>query len=111
MEFIEQKVGSAIILELSGRLDATNSGDLESKLFKLIDVDEKNIILDCSRLDYISSSGLRVCLVALKKVSGLKGNFILCSMNDNIKQIFDISGFSNIFKILNDKEEALNSIE
>ena len=110
MELNEQKKGSAIVLEISGRLDATNSSTLENKLFKLMNSGENNIIIDCKELDYISSSGLRVCLVGLKKITAAKGNFLLCSMKDNIKQIFDISGFTRIFKIFPSQEEALNLI-
>jgi anti-anti-sigma factor len=60
-------------------------------------------------MNYISSSGLRVFLVAQKKVLSLNGKLILCNMQPTIQEIFRISGFSNLFRIFDTLEEALES--
>jgi anti-anti-sigma factor len=65
------------------------------------------LILNCSGLNYISSSGLRVFLVIQKKLAGLQGSFGLCCLQPEIREIFDISGFSTIFSIFPDEEAAL----
>ena len=57
------------------------------------------IILNCSGLNYISSSGLRVFLIVQKKMMAVKGQFRLSNLQPGIKEIFDISGFSSIFSV------------
>jgi len=73
----------------------------------MIEAHEDKILIDCSNMDYVSSSGLRILLMALKKITLAKGKFVLCSLQDNIREIFEISGFTNIFEIYGNKEEAL----
>ena len=111
MEIKQDKHGDVAVLNLIGRLDANTSGELESVLIPLIDEGEKKIILDFSALEYISSAGLRLLLLAAKKLRNNKGEIILCSMKDFIKEIFEISGFTPIFKIDDTKEAALKELE
>lgn len=111
MEIKQVKHGDIALLNLIGRLDANTSGELESVLIPMIDEGEKKIILDFSALDYISSAGLRLLLLAAKKLRNNKGEIILCSMKDFIKEIFEISGFTPIFTIVDSKEDALKILE
>jgi len=107
MELIEQKTEKCVIVSITGRLDTTNYSLLEKKLTDLIENHEDKILVECSKMDYVSSSGLRILLMALKKVTMAKGKFVLCNLQDNIREIFEISGFSNIFEIYPSQEEAL----
>ena len=107
MKITEIKKGSALVLNIEGRLDTTNYGILESKLNDIYDHKPVNIIMDCKGLDYVSSSGLRVLLMFLKKAKASKVSFALCNLQDSIKEIFDISGFTSIFEIYDNQEEAL----
>ena len=68
------------------------------------------ININLSRLDYVSSAGLRVFLVASKRLTPAGGKVVLCSLQEPVKQVFDIVGFYSIFSILNSKDEALNSL-
>ncbi|MEI6060566.1 MAG: STAS domain-containing protein [Bacteroidota bacterium] len=102
----ESKKGDSLVLDLSGRLDTSNYGELEKNLLDVIERGEKNIVIDCSELHYISSSGLRVFLMALKKISAAGGRFRLCSLQDNIREIFEIAGFNTIFSIFGTVDEA-----
>lgn len=107
MELNEQKTEKCMIVSINGRLDTTNYSILEKKLMDMIEVHEDKILIDCSNMDYVSSSGLRILLMALKKITLAKGKFVLCSLQDNIREIFEISGFTNIFEIYGNREEAL----
>ncbi|MCD4679769.1 MAG: STAS domain-containing protein [Bacteroidales bacterium] len=109
MEINVQKKDSINVIALTGRLDTTNYGDLEKVLFELINNDEKQIIVDCKDLDYVSSSGLRIFLMGLKKINAAKGRFVLCGLQNNIKEIFEISGFSTVFEIFGSVDEAAGS--
>jgi len=109
MEIKETKKNEHVILEIIGRLDTTNYGTLEKKLMELIEGRNLKIIINCRSLDYISSSGLRVLLLALKMIKRENGKFILCSLRENIREIFEISGFTSIFPIFASEEEALKA--
>jgi stage II sporulation protein AA (anti-sigma F factor antagonist) len=94
------------LVYVEGRVDTINALEFEKSIMEVIDKGCTKLILDCSGLNYISSSGLRIFLVVRKKMSAIKGHFILCSMQPSIKEIFDISGFSSIFSILPDQTSA-----
>jgi anti-anti-sigma factor len=107
MELIEEKTEKCIIVGICGRLDTTNYNILEKRLMDLIETRQDKILVECSKMDYVSSSGLRILLMALKKITLVKGKFVLCGLQENIREIFEISGFTSIFEIYADKEEAL----
>ena len=98
------------IASIDGRIDSTNSGEFEKPIIKTIDDGCLKMIVDCSGLSYISSSGLRVFLAAQKKMKALSGTFLLCGLQPAIKEVFDIAGFSLIFKIFPERVSALNSL-
>ena len=109
MELTEQTTDSCTILGIDGRLDTANYGVLETRLTDLLAKGTARILVDCSKLDYVSSSGLRVFLTGLKRVTASGGKFILCGLQENIQEIFEISGFSGIFEIYPGRDEALKA--
>jgi|WetSurMetagenome_2_1015567.scaffolds.fasta_scaffold33984_3 anti-anti-sigma factor len=108
MNLLEKKTSNFDVISIDGRLDTTNYNDFDKRISEIIEGGETNLVFNCAGLDYISSSGLRVFLSAQKKINALKGKLNLCEMRPHIKEIFDISGFSNIFIISGTEEEALN---
>lgn len=107
MNITIDKAGETNIVAIQGRLDTTNYGELEHHLSSLTENGEKIILLDLAKLEYISSSGLRILLMFLKKLKASEGRFMLCGLSADIKEIFEISGFINIFEIFDNREEAL----
>ncbi|MDA3890789.1 MAG: STAS domain-containing protein [Salinivirgaceae bacterium] len=107
MEITTKKHESCTIIEIKGRLNTTNFAELESEFNKLIDAGKRSLLVDCSALDYVSSSGLRVFLVALKALKKLNGKFVLCNLQEGILEVFEVSGFITIFEVYVTKEEAL----
>lgn len=107
MEITEINEGNCTILAVSGRLDTTNYTQLEKQVTDLTDGGRNRLLIDCSAMDYISSSGLRILLMALKKVTATRGKFALCGLQENIREIFEISGFTSIFEIHPTRQEAL----
>jgi len=107
MEINIQKNGDVSVIELNGRLDTTNYNEIEKKFDELISNNEVKLLVDCANLNYISSSGLRVLLKSLKAINAAKGKFILCSLQENIQEVFEISGFSSIFQICADQNDGL----
>jgi len=96
---------SVVIVE--GRIDTTTAGDFEKSIMEVIEGGCKKLILDCTALNYISSSGLRVFLIVQKKMMAISGQFKLCSLQPGIKEIFDISGFSTIFSVFDNTDTAI----
>lgn len=111
MEITEQKKGSVVLLVLTGRLDAGTASKLEEKLVGLIDAGNRSFVLDFMNLDYISSAGLRVLLMAAKKLKGLNGRIVLSSLKAHIREVFDIAGFSTIFPTYDQQDAAVGSFQ
>ncbi len=111
MDMEEKKRGDICILSLNGRLDAYSSNELEIKVNTLIDNDCKQLIINFDGVDYISSSGLRVILSAVKKLRKMQGDVKLACLKPYVKEVFDISGFTQLFEIFDQEEEAVNSFQ
>lgn len=104
--YIEKK-DQASIISIEGRIDTTNYNEFESKVAELTG-QSKFIVLNCEKMNYISSSGLRVFLIIQKKMMAVGGVLKICCLQPTIKEIFDISGFSSIFTIVGSCEEAVS---
>lgn len=109
MEIITNRDGEILTLKLKGRLDTNASMEFEQQVEESTNQNTKNMIIDFSDLEYICSSGLRVIIQAAKKLKSLQGELVLCSMEDYIQEVFEISGFDTFLKIFASKEEALKS--
>ena len=89
--------GKALEVSLEGRLDTMTAPQLEAELKKSM-ADADSLTLDFSKLDYISSAGLRVLLSAHKTMSG-KGGMKITHVNEIVQEVFDVTGFSDILTI------------
>ena len=107
MEIVTDKRDGKHIISVKGRLDATTSPELERALLTALDAGEKDYIADLAGLEYISSVGLRVLLMAAKKAKASGGKVVLCSLNDHVREVFEIAGFTAIFPIFDGVDEAL----
>lgn len=82
---------------LEGRLDTTTAPELEDKLKEILD-SVTNLEFDMTKLDYISSAGLRVLLGAHKAISKV-GKMVIKNVNPNIMEVFEVTGFIDILNI------------
>ena len=108
MDIIEKKQGNVNVISLSGRLDAYCANEVEKKLDSLIEAGQSRLVVDLDKLEYISSSGLRVFLAALKKARKQQGDIKLACLKPFIKEVFDIAGFSQLFNIFDTEEAAVS---
>lgn len=111
MEITEERRADLLILRVIGKLDASTSKDLEAKILPLIASSQEKLVVDLSQLDYISSAGLRVFLLAAKRMDAAKGKMVICSLKDPVKQVFDIAGFSSFLTLAGSTEEAIKNLE
>ena len=97
MTITKNQNGSALEIALEGRLDTMTAPELEAELNKSLEGAE-SLTLDFSKLDYISSAGLRVLLSAHKAMSG-KGGMKVMNVNEIVQEVFEVTGFADILTI------------
>lgn len=91
--------GNVARAALDGRLDTASAVQCEKDLQPLKDFSDKEIVIDCSRLEYISSSGLRLFLALRKDVQAKGGQLVVEHISEDIRQVFTITGFFKLFDI------------
>lgn len=97
MTIEKMKEGGKLTLALEGRLDTTTAPQLEAEVTgSLMGVTE--LVLDFSRLEYLSSAGLRVILAA-QKIMNRQGKMVICHVNATILEVFEVTGFVDILTI------------
>lgn len=100
MEVKIDKTPTKILVTLNGRVDTSNAEQFQKDLSPLMEGEVPNIDIDCNGLTYTSSQGLRVFLMLQKSVMARHGTMVMRNMNPRVKEVFDITGFSNIITIL-----------
>lgn len=85
---------------LNGRIDTTNADQFLNDINPLMQPEAGDIDIDCTNMTYTSSQGLRMFLMLQKSVSSRKNKLVLRNMNPQVKEVFDITGFSNIITII-----------
>lgn len=95
------------IFSLDGRFDAHSAGDVEKELNLTISKGARKLLVDMDGVEYISSAGLRVLLAVAKKLKKEEGEIKICCLKPYVKEVFDIAGFTQIFKIYDTAEEAI----
>ena len=93
---IEKKVDSGLqVLTICGRLETATAPQLDAEV-KSINPEVKNLRIEMADLEYVSSAGLRVLLTAQKTMNARQGRMELAGVNDSVKHVFDITGFSPV---------------
>jgi anti-anti-sigma factor len=106
MTIVQKERNGVMELSISGRLDAVSAVEADKDFNSVIDAGHENLLVNLGSLDYISSAGLRVLLVVAKRIQQNGGKVVLCSLSPNVREVFEISGFSSIFKIFTTDGEA-----
>ena len=100
MNVVITKDGAKTLVTLSGRLDTTNADQFQREIAPLMEDPAPDFEIDCTDMEYTSSQGLRLFLMLQKTVSSKNGSMVMTNMKPQVKEVFDITGFSNIIKIL-----------
>lgn len=99
MIFEVREKDGGMFATVSGRLDTPSAVNAQSEIVPLLENADKEITLDCSALEYISSSGLRLLLTIRKESAAKGGKVVIEHINDSIKKVFVMTGFFNLFEI------------
>jgi anti-sigma B factor antagonist len=100
MQLEDRTQGKWSILGVTGRVDSRTSPELEAAFRQLLGQGAVWIELDMNGIRYLSSAGLRVLLDTLKAVRAASGDLRLRSPRENVREVLDLSGFSDLFTIL-----------
>jgi anti-anti-sigma factor len=106
LNFIVTKTGSSSCISLHGRIDGITSSDIERQMKEMLMQGERNLIVDFEKVNYISSAGLRVFLLVQKQLKQADGEIVLTALPATVMEIFRISGFAQVFRIVESKEAA-----
>jgi anti-anti-sigma factor len=98
------------VLAPSGRIDTTTSTRVEECVRRTVDEGARDLVIDFSDVEYISSAGLRVLLVLAKRMRDLQGRLVLCSLPESVRQVFRLAGFTPLFRIEASQEAALATL-
>ena len=99
MEIRESHEGEVTVIGVEGRLDASTAATFEEKVLGLIGSGTKRMVIDGAKMSYISSAGLRVFLMAAKRLSPPAGHFAVGALQVQVREVFDIAGFSSVLSI------------
>lgn len=88
-----------VMVTLEGRLDTVTSSEFEKNLTPYFSMQGIELTLDCASMEYISSAGLRVVLMTHKNITAKGGRFIIRNLNNEVRSVFDMTGFSRILTI------------
>lgn len=97
MKTTVQELDGRLVAVLSGELDTAASAATEAALKPLFDSDGKDLVLDCTELEYIASSGLRILLNLLKTARSKGERVVLKNVNEVIRDVLDLTGFVSYF--------------
>ena len=103
--------GDVTVAVIVPRFDAYTANDIEMVLRDLIAKGVKKLICDFSQTEYIASAGLRVLLSSAKSLQKSGGQIVMVSMKPFVYEVFEISGFNQIFKVYASQNEALQSMK
>ncbi len=105
-----KKVGDKLVVFLEGRLDVSVANEVEEELARMIDNEnQRHIVLNMDKVEYMSSSGFRACIATLRKLNSREGTLKLCNIRPSVKRIFDVIELTSLFEIYDSESEALKA--
>lgn len=111
LSIVTKEIKRVALLEVDGRVDSTTADKLGEALNAVIDDGKSRIVLDLTNVEYMSSAGLREIVAALKKVQNLAGtgDLRLASPSDRVREVLELAGLDEIFKIFDTQLDAVGS--
>jgi anti-anti-sigma factor len=104
---MDREENGIVVVEVEGKMNTTDSPEAGAYLDELIDEGATKILLNLSGVDFVASTGLRVILAAGKKLMAVGGKLVICGLNPTVKEVFRMSGFSQMFAVLETEAEGL----
>ena len=106
MELSTRNEQNVVIVEAQGKLNAVTAAEFEKYLADAAQ-DQSRLVINMKGVDYISSAGLRALLVTAKTMKAKQGEVLISDLAASVAEVFEISGFSSIFRIFDSEEDAI----
>ncbi len=107
MQIGEERQPGALVIAPTGRLDSVSSSALEQLVASRLDAGERRVVIDLAGVEYISSAGLRVLLMAAKRLKQPPAALVLCGLGPSVRTVLELAGFLPLFAIEPARAEAL----
>ncbi|NNL76045.1 MAG: STAS domain-containing protein [Desulfobacterales bacterium] len=107
MEINSNEKNGIVSITIKGRLEADSSPEAEKVVREVLRGPTTRLLFNLSGLEYLSSAGLRVVLTAAKEMKRRDGKIVLCSLNEFVKEIFEVSGFQSLIPITDSVESGV----
>ena len=107
MEIVEEQAGETLVVAPRGRIDSVSSGELEQHLVSRLDEGARRVVIDFASVEYISSAGLRVLLIAARRLKPPAGTLVLCGLAPGVRTVLELAGFMSLFTVEPSREQAL----
>lgn len=111
MNLEQETRADVLILRPVGRLDSTSSPELERTVLESLESGCKRMVFDLADMDYVSSAGLRVILLAGKKLRTGQGKLVLVGMREMVREVFEMSGFLTLFAVAPSVDEGVAKVQ
>jgi anti-sigma B factor antagonist len=109
MKIETRNVYDVLVVDMSGRLDSTSSGDAGDRIVDIAKGAHKRVLLNLEKLEYVSSAGLRVILRGAKLLQGNRGELKICNASGLVRNVLETSGFNSLIKIYDTEKEAFSA--
>jgi anti-anti-sigma factor len=110
MQISESRQAGVDIVAPAGRIDTTTVAAMEARLAPLLESGGLRLVVDFAAVEYISSAGLRVLLLAARQAKDTGGVMVLCGMGESVRQVFHLAGFVPLFTICETREDAMRRL-
>ena len=107
MELREASAGDVVVLEVEGRVDSATAPKFGERLTGVLTSAGSRLVVDLRHLEYISSAGFRVLLLAAKRADEGGSRLVLCGLSAKVQQLFDLGGFLDLFSISASREDGI----
>lgn len=111
MELNIRESAGVSIVEAKGRLDSATAKHFGERVDELVRSGANRLVVDLSQIAYISSAGFRVLLIADRQIEQSKGRLALAGVTGEVKRLFDIAAFTDLFLICASTEEGVQKVE
>lgn len=110
LDLKQVRIGDVVVVDVSGRVDHTSADQFRAALWPHLAgcaAGGDRLVLDLAGLEYVSSAGLRVLMLASREVKARDGTLVVCGLQPIVREIFEISRFNVVFHVLPDRASAL----
>ena len=107
MEIAEHHTGKITVVEIKGRIDGNTAKAFADRLTGLIKAGHTRLVVDLKQIIYISSAGFRALLIAGQLAKGINGTVVLCSLSADVRKLFEIGAFTDLFATYSTRERAV----